>query len=138
MEITPPAGFVVQSAGPNRVTLHRAGSRVICSVYTVEFGNLARWSEQEEQSLLRDCRRRVGKTGQVSIAAARLGGREARALSCRGRRNGGDWHLEAVFSVRGGQALVVEALFPETQREQGLAAHAAMLRNLVWREPERG
>lgn len=129
---------MVQNASPLRMTLHHPGSPILCSIYTVEFGNLKDWTEREQEALRKEFRRRMGPKSSVEVKPTTLAGRKAYAVSLRASRQGHPWGLEAVFAVHGGQAVVFETLFPESERAKAQEIQARLLGSVAWCQPERG
>lgn len=132
MELTPPAGFRVAVATPNRMELVSSKSVWRLSLFTVECGT------SQVKGLAGKLAGALGKGGKVNELPGKLAGRPARWLRFAGLRQGQKWSGCALWSAHGGQAWVIEALGPAGS---GWAAEGA-LRKLAaswkWLQPERG
>lgn len=138
MEAAVPDAFTIDEAGPARVRLSRQNSPVGLSFYRVEFGNLDRFTPTHTRELERFLRQRLGKGSRVETSPTTLGGRSATRVLVSGLRAGKPWQMLAAWSFRGGQAQVVEVLFPLQQRNEAGDLFAQICRNLSWVRPERG
>ncbi|MBS2040766.1 hypothetical protein JST97_37615 [bacterium] len=133
-----PDAYTIDEAGPARVRLSRKNSPVTLSFYRVEFGNLDRFTPAHVKQLENFLRQRLGKGSRVETSPANLGGRAATRVLVSGLRAGKPWQMLAAWSFRGGQAQVVEVLFPVGQRNEAGDLFAQICRNLNWVRPERG
>ncbi len=106
--------------------------------YRVEFGNMESFHPAQEEELLAHLRRRVGPQGRVSLGRTRLGGRNARRVRLSGLRQSVPWGMGACWSLRGGQAFVVEVLYPANSLNEGEQILDQLVENLRWIEPDRG
>ena len=138
MEASVPDAYTIDEAGPARVNLSRKNSPISLSFYRVEFGNLDKLTPAHRRDLEKFLRSRLGKSAQVQFSVANLGGREATRLLVSGQRAGKPWQMLAAWSFRGGQAQVVEVLFPAGQRNEAGDLFAQICRQLTWTRPERG
>jgi hypothetical protein len=138
MEAAVPDAYDIDDAGPARVRLSRKNSQVALSFYRVEFGNLDRFTPAHTQELEKFLRQRLGQGSRVETSQTRLGGRAATRVLVSGLRAGKPWQMLAAWSFRGGQAQVVEVLFPLAQRNEAGDLFAEICRNLNWLRPERG
>ena len=138
MEAALPDVYKVEQAGANRVNLSRNNSPVRVSLYRVEFGNLENLTGDHEVQLLRHLHRRLGPGATVQLAPLNLGGRKGRKVVMTGRRSGVPWGISAAWVLRGGQAGVVEVIYPASQRNEGQELFNSLCHSLVWMTPERG
>lgn len=138
VEIPLPAGYVAAEATSTRVRLVRPKSSVVISLYRVEFGNFAGFSASHEKEICQHLRRRLGPGSEVSLSDANLGGHQARRLDGSGKRRGHPWGLLAAWRVSGGQATVVEVLYPAPQAAEAQPYFQQLCQGLVWLRPERG
>ncbi|MFN8607730.1 MAG: hypothetical protein U0931_09370 [Vulcanimicrobiota bacterium] len=138
MEASVPDTYTIDEAGPARVRLSRKNSPVGLSFYRVEFGNLERFTPTHSSELEKFLRQRLGRGATVELTQMNLGGRAATRVLVSGRRAGKPWQMLAAWSFRGGQAQVVEVLFPVPQRNEAGDLFAQICRNFSWLRPERG
>jgi hypothetical protein len=138
IELESPPGFSVSSAAPSRVILLHRSAPMQISVYKVEFGNLSEWTPAHEAQLVKILKSRLGRGGTATVGPASLGKESGRGVRVAGQRNGTAYALHAAWHFRGGQAWVVETMFPETSRTSGEDAHSAVLRSFLWLSPDRG
>lgn len=138
VEVAVPSQYRVEQAGPVRVQLVRPDSLTQINLYRVEFGNLEKLSGAHEKQLMRHLRQRVGKGGSVTLVPYNLAGRRGHRVLVAGNRSGTSWIMNAAWSVRGGQAVVVEVLAPAAQRSEGQELFQSLCTSLVWVSPERG
>ena len=138
MEVTVPDSYTIEHAGPSRVSLKRTDSPIRLALYHVEFGNLEKLTATHEQQLLHELRQRLGAGGRAQLAPLRLAGRPGQKVVMIGRRGGGVWEMTSGWSFRGGQASVVEVLYPVQQRTEGQQLFGTLCRSLVWLSLERG
>jgi len=138
IEASLPDVYTIDEAGPARVNLSRKNSAIAVSLYRVEFGNLEKFTPGHRRELEKFLRGRLGKSAHLEFSPTNLGGREATRLLVSGQRAGKSWQMLAAWSFRGGQAQVVEVLFPAGQRNEAGDLFAQICRNLTWTRPERG
>jgi len=138
IEASVPDVYTIEEAGPARVNLSRKNSAITVAFYRVEFGNLDQFTPAHRRELEKFLRTRLGKSAQLELSPTNLGGRQATRLLVSGRRGGKPWQLLAAWSFRGGQAQVVEVLFPAGQRNEAGDLFAQICRNLTWTRPDRG
>lgn len=138
MEASVPDAYTIDEAGPARVLLSRKDNPVGLSFYRVEFGNLDKFSAAHNKELEKFLRQRLGKGAQVEMSSLVVGGRPATRVLVSGLRAGKPWQMLAAWSFRGGQAQVVEVLYPAAQRNEAGDLFGQVCRNLVWVRPERG
>lgn len=138
LEANVPDAYTIDEAGASRVTLSRKGNPVGLAFYRVEFGNLQKFTAAHEKELESFLRRRMGKGARVEFSTQVLGGRPATRLLATGLRSGKPWQMLAAWSFRGGQAQVVEVLYPVPLRNEAGDLFAQVCRKLIWLRPERG
>ena len=138
LEASVPDSYTIDEAGPARVVLSRKSNPVGLSFYRVEFGNLEKFTAAHEKELAKFLRQRLGKSARVELSSLTLGGRPATRVLVTGLRGGKPWQMLAAWSFRGGQAQVVEVLYPAAQRNEAGDLFGQICRNLNWVRPERG
>lgn len=138
VEAAVPDTYTIDEAGPARVILSRKNNPVGLSFYRVEFGNLDQFSATHNKVLEKFLRQRLGKGARVEISSQVVGGRQATRVMVSGLRAGKPWQMLAAWSFRGGQAQVVEVLYPAAQRNEAGDLFGQVCRNLIWVRPERG
>lgn len=138
LEASVPDAYTIDEAGPSRVSLSRKGNPVGLAFYRVEFGNLQKFSTAHNKDLEKFLRQRLGKGSRVELASQVLGGRPATRVLVTGMRAGKPWQMLAAWSFRGGQAQVVEVLYPAAHRSEAGDLFAQVCRQLTWVRPERG
>ena len=138
MEVSLPDDYAVAQAGSTRVTLFRGKNAIRVSLYRVEFGNLEKLTTHHEVQMFSHLRQRLGRQGTVALTPMVLSGRQARQVVMTGKRGGSAWGIQAAWVLRGGQASVVEVIYPLAQRPEAQELFATLCRGLVWLSPERG
>lgn len=138
LQVVVPDVYTIEQAGPARVNLARKNSAVKVSVYRVEFGNLEKLTPTHEQQILRHLRERLGRGSRVEMTPLLLSGRKGRQLIAAGTRFGAPWGISAGWVFRGGQAWVVEVLYPSKQQAEGQTLFHTICHDLIWITPERG
>jgi hypothetical protein len=138
MELKVPDAYTIEQATSGRVTLMRKNSPIRVALYRVEFGNLEKLTADHEEQMLYLIRKRLGQGGRVSLYPLALAGRPGRQVVASGQRAGASWGMNAGWSLRGGQARVIEVLYPLKQQTEAQSLFQALCRDLVWSAPERG
>ncbi|MBN9416371.1 MAG: hypothetical protein J0I12_13085 [Candidatus Eremiobacteraeota bacterium] len=138
IEASVPDAYTIDEAAPARVILSRKNNPVGLSFYRVEFGNLDKFTPAHNRELEKFLRQRLGKGARVELSSQNLAGRPATRVLVTGLRGGKPWQMLAAWSFRGGQAQVVEVLYPVAQRNEAGDLFAQICRQLVWTRPERG
>lgn len=138
LEASVPDVYTIDEAGPARVILSRKNSSIGLSFYRVEFGNLDKFTPAHNKELEKFLRQRLGKGARVEFSTQNLGGRPATRVLVAGLRAGKPWQMLAAWSFRGGQAQVIEVLYPTAQRNEAGDLFSQICRQLVWTRPERG
>ncbi len=138
IEASVPDAYTIEEANSARVVLSRKSNPVGLSFYRVEFGNLEKLTPAHHKELEKFLRQRLGKGAQVEMSSLVVGGRPATRVLVSGMRAGKPWQMLAAWSFRGGQAQVVEVLYPAVQRNEAGDLFGQVCRNLTWVRPERG
>lgn len=138
MRVQVPPGFRVDFTDRARAQMVNPSKPIQLAFYSVEFGNLESFHPAQEEELLAHLRRRVGQQGQVSLGRIKLGGRNARRVRLSGLRQSAPWGMGACWCLRGGQAFVVEVLYPASSLAEGEQILDRLVENLRWIEPDRG
>lgn len=138
LEASVPDFYTIDEAGPARVVLSRKSNPVGLSFYRVEFGNLEKFTASHNKDLEKFLRRRLGKGARVEFSHQVVGGRPATRVLVSGLRGGKPWQMLAAWSFRGGEAQVVEVLYPAAHRNEAGDLFGQICRNLNWIRPERG
>lgn len=138
LEVAVPDGFTIDQAGATRVNLSAKSTPVTVSLYRIEFGNLEKLTPAHEQKMLHLVRQRLGKGGKVDLATVAVGGRHGRKLTASGNRAGAPWGVCAAYCFRGGQATVIEVLYPIAQKNEAQELFNRLCAGLVWLQPDRG
>lgn len=138
MEASVPDAYTIDEAGPARVVLSRKSNPVGLSFYRVEFGNLDKFTPAHTRELEKFLRQRLGKGARVELSSQVVGGRAATRVLVSGLRGGKPWQMLAAWSFRGGQAQVVEVIYPAAQRNEAGDLFGLVCRSLTWVRPERG
>jgi hypothetical protein len=113
-------------------------NHAVLSIYRVEFGNLASFTPEMEAQVLSHLRKRLGPQASLEFSETSLGGRPGRRIRASGLRAKAPWGLLAAWQVRGGQAVVLELLYPLPLQGEMETLFSTLCEDLTWIVPERG